>query len=374
MPSPLPITRLTARRFARAATGLNAPVPDIGAVLGRYGYVQIDPINVCGRMHDLILRNRVQNYTPGGLMRHLHGNGAPLAADARTAFEHHLPDSGILVAMPLDAWPYLTEAMRERTKRDGNWSGRLSPEERKLAKRILSEIESRGPLSSGQIEDGGPARPGVWGIGTLAKSTLQKLYFHGRVLIARREGTRRFYDLPERVLPPATLAARQPTPAETARWLVLTKLRQRRLTTLKRGEPGHVTDDIVSVKISDADAPTLYLLREDLPLLEACQEARIPEPISSTLLLAPLDPLIYDRKTTRAVWDFDYTWEVYTPAAKRVRGYYALPLLSGHELVGHIDSKANPKAGKLEIISRSVRRGHAAAPAVKSLARFLGLR
>ena len=77
-----------------------------------YGYVQIDPINVCGRMHDLILRNRVQNYTPGGLMRHLHGNGAPLAADARTAFEHHLPDSGILVAMPLDAWPYLTEAMR----------------------------------------------------------------------------------------------------------------------------------------------------------------------------------------------------------------------------------------------------------------------
>ena len=374
MSTALHITRLAARRFVRAATGLDAPVSGVGKVLERYGYVQIDPINVCGRMHDLILRNRVTGYSPGGLMRHLHGDGTPLPAEERTAFEHHLPGTGILVAMPLEAWPHLTTAMQERTDGEGDWSGRLSPDERKLAETILSEIASRGPLTSGHIEDAGPSRPGAWGAGTLAKSTLQKLYFHGRVLISRREGTRRFYDLPERVIPATTLAASEPTAAETARWLTLTKLRQRRLTTLKRGESGHVADEILPVKISDADAPTLYVLREDLPLLEACLEMPAAESSGHPLLLAPLDPLIYDRRTTLALWDFDYTWEVYTPAAKRTRGYYALPILAGHELVGHVDSKANPKSGKLEIISRRVRRGHAVAPAVKSLARFLGLR
>ncbi len=373
MPSALHITRLTARRFARAATGLDATVPDLGSVLERYGYVQIDPINVCGRMHDLILRNRVSGYSPGGLMRHLHGSDAPLGPGARTAFEHHLPGSGILVAMPLEAWPHLTTAMQRRMETDGDWSGRLSGEELRMAETILSEIAGRGPLTSGHIEDRGPARQGVWGSGTLAKSTLQKLYFHGRVLISRREGTRRYYDLPERVLPAATLAAREPTAAETARWLALTKLRQRRLTTLKRGESSHVADDTLSVKISDADAPVLHLLREDLPLLESCLEMT-PKSSGAPLLLAPLDPLIYDRRTTLALWNFDYTWEVYTPPAKRTRGYYALPILSGHELVGHIDSKADQKSGKLEVISRRVRRGHPVTPAVKSLARFLGLR
>ena len=126
MPSTLHITRLAARRFARAATGLDTPVPEIGKVLERYGYVQIDPINVCGRMHDLILRNRVAEYREGGLMRLLHGPvETPLTAGARTAFEHHLPHSHVLAAMPLDAWPFLLSAMRRRTLVTVSWSGVL---------------------------------------------------------------------------------------------------------------------------------------------------------------------------------------------------------------------------------------------------------
>ena len=66
--------------------------------------------------------------------------------------------------------------------------------------------------------------------------------------------------------------------------------------------------------------------------------------------------------------------EVYTPAHKRVRGYYALPVLSGDELVGHIDPKVDREAGRLMIQNRSVSRGHSAADAVKELARFLGVR
>ncbi|MES2437757.1 MAG: crosslink repair DNA glycosylase YcaQ family protein [Verrucomicrobiota bacterium] len=371
MSSAIQITRHTARRFARRAVGLDALFSDVSSALAHHGYIQIDPINVCGRMHDLILRNRVRDYQVGGLMRHLHGETAPLPAESRTAFEHHLPDSAILTAFPLDAWPHLIAAMRHRTQRDGAWSGKLTADETELANHILAELAFRGPLSSSHIEDKRSSGPGVWGTATLAKAVLQKLFFHGRVLISRREGNRRLYDLPERVLPATTLAANEPSAAETSRWLALAKLRQRRLVTLKREELKLVADEVLAIKLADADAPTLHCLREDLALLESCSAADAP---TAPLLLAPLDPLIYDRKVTSALWNFDYTWEVYTPPHKRTRGYYALPVLSGHELVGHVDPKADTKAGKLEVISRSVRRGHAVAPAVKSLAKFLGLR
>lgn len=105
--TPLSLDPLTARRFMRRALLLDKPAANIGTALAHHGCIQIDPINVTGRMHDLILRNRVHDYREGGLMRHLHGAGAPLPAAQRTAFEHHLPAAGILVAFTLDAWPHL---------------------------------------------------------------------------------------------------------------------------------------------------------------------------------------------------------------------------------------------------------------------------
>lgn len=372
MTSTLSIDKLTARRFARRALGLDVPFPDIATALDHHGFVQIDPINVCGRMHDLILRNRVAGYQVGGLMRHLHGVTSSLPAEARTSFEHHAPDSSNLAAFPLDAWPHLLAAMRHRTQRDGFWSGQLTPDERDLAPHLLKEMAIRGPISSREFQDGRRASQQGWWNATLAKSTLQKLFFHGRVMIAKREGTRRFYDLPERVLPAAVLALKEPSAGETARWMAISKLRQRRLARLKRDELQRVADEVVAVRVIDREGPLLHVLGEDLPLLKSMND----EPPSSDppLLIAPLDPLIYDRQVTKAIWDFDYTWEVYTPPHKRVRGYYALPVLSGDELVGHVDPKADPKAGKLHVLSRSIRRGHAVAPAVKELAGFLGLK
>lgn len=371
--APLIISSLTARRFARQALGLDGPFADVASAIAHHGYIQIDPINVCGRMHDLILRNRVVDYREGDLMRHLHGAGEPLAAESRTAFEHYLPDAGILTAFPLDAWPHLLSEMQHRTKGDSWWSGKLTADELKLSKRILAEIKERGPLSPAHIDDKRSTRMGAWGTASLAKSTLQKLCFHGRVLIARREGSRRLYDLPERVLPAVTLALSVPAAKETARWLLLTKLRQRRLVILKRDELHLVADDVQPIHISDADTPTLYCLPEDLPLLEIAAETKFAS-TATPLLLAPLDPLIYDRRVTSALWNFNYIWEVYTPAHKRTRGYYALPVLAGHDIVGHVDPKADTKEKKLRVISRSVRRGHSVTPAVKSLAKFLGLK
>lgn len=367
--SPLTLSPETARRFMRRALLLDAPAPDIGTALAHHGYIQIDPINVTGRMHDLILRNRVLDYREGGLMRHLHGEAQPLPAARRTAFEHHLPFANILVAFPFEAWPYLLAVMRSRQHRPGAWSGRLSPRQRELVPHLLAEITARGPLSSEDFADTGRSRH-VWGRATQAKATLQKLFFHGRLLIARRgDGNRRYYDLPERVLPAAVLARPEAKKQEVARWEARLKLQQRRLALLKRQELALVEDLVQPVKIEGV--PLLHCLRSDLPLLDLPAPS---SPLPATLLLAPLDPLIYDRRVTSALWGFDYTWEVYTPPAKRKRGYYALPILAGTEIVGHVDPKADRAKRRLRIMARSVRRGHKVADAVRSLAGWLGLK
>jgi uncharacterized protein len=362
-----------ARRFALHALGLVDAHTSIAAVLAHHGYVQIDPINVCGRMHDLILRARLAGYHEGDLMRFVHGEAVVLASEQRMAFEQHLPSTGILVVLENSAWPYLQAAMRVRSRRSGAWSGKLTTREAELAPRLLAELAARGPMGADVIED---PRAGVrtWGTATLVKATLQKLFFHGRILIARREAGRRLYDLPERVLPAAVLAQEAATPAEVARWETLLKLRQRRLTPLKRGELAHVDDLVQAIRVEGA--PRLYALRSDAALIERATDGTAPAGSVNGRLLAPLDPLIYDRTVTRALWGFDYTWEVYTPPARRKRGYYALPLLAGDALVGHVDPKADRKEGKLRVVSREVKRGQASAAnaALKELARFLSLR
>jgi uncharacterized protein YcaQ len=186
------------------------------------------------------------------------------------------------------------------------------------------------------------------------------------VLIARRAGTRRYYDLPGRVLPPDILNRPEPELAETRQWQTLLKLRQRRLAALGPADLKHVSSLVQRIEIEGC--PSLYCLREDVPLLDAQDTPMEP------MLLAPLDPLIYDRRVTAMLWGFSYTWEVYTPPAKRVRGYYALPLLIADAIVGHVDPKADRSQKKLMIMNRSVRRGHRASPAIKSLAKFLGLK
>jgi uncharacterized protein len=360
------VTALEARRFIRRAHLVDARAPDIGTVIAHHGYIQIDPLNVCGRMHDHILRNRVEGYREDGLMRHLHGAAGRLPAGDRTAFEHHLPSSSNLVAFPLDAWPHLHASMRARTRLRSAWMGRLTPREKEFSTLIMERFATEGGLGPEAFADDRKGRR-VWGSATLAKSTLQKLFFHGRLLISGRQSNRRLYDLPERVLPKAVLAAREWGAAQTERWLALTRLRQHRLVALKRAEIPLVEDLVQPVKVEGC-AP-LFCLASDVPLFEASDEGAGAGP----LLLAPLDPIIYDRRLTRELWGFDYAWEAYVPAPKRKRGYYALPILSGTEFVGHVDMKADRALGRLGVVSRRVRRGHATTPAIRMLARFLGL-
>lgn len=376
--SPLRVGRAQARRFLLHALGLERPHASLAAALAHHGYVQIDPINVCGRMHDLILRARVSGYREGDLMRHLHGSseGPPAPPENRSAFEHHLPTTAILVALEQSAWPYLRRAMQARSRRAGAWSGKLTAREAELAKRILAALAERGPLGSDAVEDARPGRR-AWGAATLVKATLQKLFFHGRVLISRRDAFgRRLYDLPGRVLPAAILAGAETTPVDDARWEIVLKLRQRRLVVLKRAELAFAGDLVRAVEIEGVGRA--WILREDAPALEAAGAGPAEEAAEARVrwprLLAPLDPLLYDRRLAHRLWDFEYTWEVYTPPAKRRRGYYALPLLSGGALVGHVDPKADRARKKLLVASRRLRRGHTVKTALRAFAQWLGLK
>jgi len=364
MPAPLTITVTAARRFVRRAVLLDAPVLEVAAALDYLGYVQIDPVNVCGRMHDLILRNRVTGYREGALHAWLH-------TPERQGFEHYLRGGhGVLAAFPLEAWPFLTGGMQRRSRLRHAYSGRLTPREAALAEHILGEIGARGPLTSDDIEHKGRARS-AWGQqGRLVKHVLEKLFAHGRVLITARRNFRRVYDLPERVLPRVVLDQPPCAEPEVEVWTLLQRLKQRRLVGLNRRELSLVADQIQPVAVDGL--PTLYCLRQDAALFEAVM-AGAP-PASSPVLLAPLDPLIYDRRLTRDLWGFDYTWEAYTPAAKRKRGHYALPVLAGTEIVGHVDPRADRERRRLQVVSRRVRRGHKVAAAIKELAGFLGLR
>lgn len=364
MPVPVQtITSQTARRFMQCATGIGGAFTDVASALTHLGFVQLDPLNVCGRMQDHILRNRVQGYAERDLTRFLH------LKSSRGAFEHHLPDSSNLAAMPPDAWPHLQRTMQLRAATDSSWSGKLSPAEKRLAVDILARIKTEGPLSSQDIQSDRKAKTHAWDSTTLAKSALQKLFFHGRVLIAHRDGIRRFYDLPERVLPADVLNADIPTKEETITWLARLKLRQRRLAVLKAAEASALEEEAVPVVVHEHPKLKLHLLRSDLALLDRLEStaAERTEPV----LIAPLDPLIYDRRVTEQVWGFHYRWEVYVPPAKRVRGYYALPLLHRHQLTGHADLKADREAGKLLLLAYE---GQGARKAAKSLAKFLGLR
>lgn len=361
----LTISSLSARRFVRLATGLDAPFAGIGAALDHLGFVQIDPINVCGRMQDHILRHRVAGYREGDLSACLQSPSECFA------FEHHLPDSSNLAALPLDAWPHLQRSMQVRARSDSSWSGKLTSAEKKLATKLLVRMAAEGPLCSQDILSERKAKAHAWDSTTIAKSTLQKLFFHGRVLIARRESNRRYYDLPEHVLPQSILNAPMPTAAETCHWLSILKLRQRRLAVLKAAELRAIADEVMPIAVEDAPVSRLHLLRSDIELLDRVAGAAEPPP--EPLLLAPLDPIIYDRRVAEGLWSFDYRWEVYVPPHRRVRGYYALPLLLGSRFIGHADVKADRSAGLVHVVSYESTSAAHLRTAVKSLAGFLRL-
>jgi uncharacterized protein len=334
MSGPVRITRQTARRFLLRSFLLDRPqaAGDLPTVLRALEFVQMDSINVCGRIHDLVLRARLAGYVPERLDAALYGW-------PRGAFEEYFPNLSVL---PIEEYRYFVRRMRARARAAGaGRSERLTGEERAVAASLLERITCGGPLRARDAAAETGRTLSAWGTPqSVAARVLDKLWLHGVLAVHGRSNFERRFDLAERVLPEEAAAlhrpgARLPSPREEAAFHARKRLRARRLFRPSGADRSTLSPAaFLPVEIEGVDR-SWYVLADDLPRLEAAAEAAPPPP--EVTLLAPLDPLVYDRVRTRSVLGFDYAWEVYTPAARRRWGYYVLPVLRGDRLVGRLD-------------------------------------
>ena len=191
------------------------------------------------------------------------------------------------------------------------------------------------------------------------RAVLEALAQAGVLALARRDGNIRVYDLAERLFP-ADLLAERPTEDEQRRHKLLSRYRAHGLLGMRGGQAGDLAGDrtdappsatAIATRSSRSGALVAgdvegvkgerLVLAEELPLLDAAAGGRRPRRAGrrGVAFLAPLDPLAWDRDLLRTLFDFDYVWEVYVPAAKRRWGYYVLPLLWGDRLVGRIEPR-----------------------------------
>jgi uncharacterized protein len=360
----LNITKSQARRFLIHQYALStfqslANVAEATAILE---FIQEDSINVCGRMHDLILWPRVKNYTSQGLHEALYGENP-------TAFEYYIPN---LSAIPISEYAYFVPRMHQRRQNQSRWEG-LFEHEKPIAEKILAKIDADGPVRTRSLGNEDGHMQSGWGAkSTVISQVTEKLWLQGILSVAKRENFERHFARTESVYPSIMHLhdekAALPSESEREAFFAQKYLQTRRLVSAGKKYPRVAT---VKIKIEGA-TKTYQCLEEDVEKLQNAPE--VPDALH---ILAPLDPLIYDRARNEDLWNFHYRWEVYTPQKKRVRGYYALPLLFGERIVGWIDPKFDKKTQVLAILGESwdasIPRHHLT-DALERYAQFLGAR
>jgi uncharacterized protein len=321
------LTKKQARRIAVRAQLLDAPRPtDLLTVVQRLTLLQIDPTAAIAPSADLVAWSRLGSaYQPDQLRRALEQD--------RTLFEHNalvrpMSDLGLHLA------PSRTSRSHERTHawiRDND----------RFRRDILKLLGRSGPLSSRDIPDTCvvPWASTGWTNNRNVTQMLEFLMMRGEVAIAGRVGRERLWDLPERVYPADVVV---PSADEAHR------LRnERRLASLGIARQKTTAMPLEPTDVGETGEPAVVEgtkgeWRVDPGALDQDFEGR-------TALLSPFDRLVYDRVRTQELFDFEYTLEMYKPAAKRRWGYFALPVLHEDRLVGKVDAVANRKASVLRV-------------------------
>ena len=339
-----------ARRIALAAQGFADPRP-VGAVgtrqlrrtVDRLGVVQIDSVNVLSRSHYLPFFSRLGPYPREAL--------DALSNRRHDVFEYWAHEASLL---PVRLQPQLR--WRMAAAEDHAWGNmvRLQRERPGYVREVLDRVREEGPTKASQLLQPRPDRPGSMWNWHAGKVALEWLFFTG-VLTARSRtaGFERVYDLTERVLPAAVVQASTPERADAVRELVRTASRALGVAT--------ETDLRDYFRLPPADARTAIAELVEGGELQPVQvdgwerpawldpQARRPRWIRARALLTPFDSLVWERPRVERIFDFRYRIEIYTPAAKRVHGYYVLPFLLGDRLVGRVDLKADRQAGVLRV-------------------------
>lgn len=354
-----PLTLAQARRLQLAAQGLlqtvrrSARPADVPAAIERMRLLQIDTIHVVARSPYLVLHSRLGSYEQGWLDEAL--------AQARLA-ECWAHEACLVPAAdyPLhQAW---------RSQRGGHWSYRQAQREHRERRMemdaILEQVRAAGSVRSTDFAREERAVSGWWSWKP-EKRWLEAWFALGELMVERRERFQRIYAPAEsvraRLDPPFDPRLAELDTAALRRRFILDSVRALGVTTARWIADYYRLKPIVSdlelapllasgelLVVNVAGWPTPgYVHRDHAATLEQAASGRLRA--THTTLLSPFDPLVWDRARLRAMFDFDYAIECYTPAAKRQYGYYVLPILHRGELVGRLDAKAHRGEGVFEV-------------------------
>jgi hypothetical protein len=275
--------------------------------------------------------------------------------------------------------------MDRARKGEGVWSGigRFGREHAAVCDRVLSEVRDRGPLGISELAAGGARRAGWWEWSE-GKLALEWLFWTGQVSTHGRRHFERVYDLTERVLPRTVIETPTPEPAEA----------QRQLLRIAIAALGVATERDLGdyFRLSAAEArPRIAELVESGELLPIAVEgwkqpafldaqASVPRRIEVRALLSPFDSLVWERSRTERLFDFRYRLEIYTPAHRRIHGYYVLPFLLDERLVARVDLKADRARSALRVVrahcepwAEDIRVAGPLGEEIRTLAGWLGL-
>lgn len=348
------LTLSQARRFLLAQQFLSPPralsgTDGILQIIERLGCIQYDPVDIVGHNPELVLQARVTDYTPALLN--------DLLYQQRRLWDGF--DKVMCIYLASD-WPHFTRrrAVMQRYYR---------AEEREamqLADMVLTTLREQGPHSSIDFDHDGRTE-WHWGGTRLVRATLESLYFCGEIGIHHRTGTRRYFDLTERLLPDGLMESADPhgsledyhdwhvlrrvgslglaNPGAGEHWqgIVEAKSPQRQAALQRLLAAGKVQE----VRVAGLPGRVFYLRTADEALLQAVDAPLEPR----ATFLAPLDNLLWQRERLKWLFNFDYIWEVYKPAALRSYGHYTLPVLYGEQFVARFDPQLNRKAQRLTI-------------------------
>jgi len=342
-----------ARRLALAAQGFNGRSPPasiqarhVTQLIERLGVVQIDSVNALVRSHFLPLFSRLGNY-PQTLL----DQAAWSLGRQRKLFEYWGHEASLL---PVNLYPLMRWRMRRAAQGEGIYQqlAKFGREQQPTVARVLQAVREQGALGAGSLSTR-EARAGPWWDWSAEKLALEWLFAAGELTVAGRRGFERLYDLPERVLPDAVLNHPDLHEDHAQRGLLL-----HAATALGVGTEKDLRDYFRQDPLPSRKALAELVEEGALEIVRVqgwrqpafrLPDSKVPRKVVASALLSPFDSLVWERGRTERLFDFRYRLEIYTPAPKRVYGYYVLPFLHNERIAARVDLRAERALGRLAV-------------------------